>query len=328
MRERENVLHVLNHTGKCEWVPMELVCFDFDYCDQLIKERPQRGTTGASGYDWFGCHWTFDPQLNGFTPTPMPPIVSDITKWRDQVRFPDLDSLDWATLCQPTLQKLHRDEKLFLLVWPSGVWERFHALVGFEKAFMAFYDEPEAAAEFLSAIADYRIAVVDKVAKYLKVDIILNLDDYGGQNSPLMSLDMFRKHIKPHAKRVGQAIVKHGIRYAHHSCGKMDIFVEDIIDMGATLIHPFAPSNDAEMIQKKYGDKICIYGGLNSQMISLPGTTEEQLRAEVRRAIDKFAPHKNYIVGGTAGFIPGVERWMLVADETIKYGKNYWGRAR
>lgn len=78
---------------------------------------------------------------------------------------------------------------------------------------------------------------------------------------------------------------------------------------------------------QKYSDKVCILGGIDSQMvINYPGTTVEQMQAEVRRAIDTFAPYKNYIMS-VAGFIPNVERIKIIAAETHRYGMNYWNRS-
>ncbi len=315
MTERENALHIINHTGKQQWVPHFLTCCDMVLPTDVIAERPVFGT---SGYDWFGCHWTFDAATNGFVQTPSVPFpVSDVTKWREQVKFPDLEAIDWETRVAPSIAKLNRTEKLTKIMIESGVFERAHALLGFENAFIAIYDEPETFNELMDAIADFKVALMAKVAKYYKADIVMNMDDYATQTGLLMSPDMFRTHVKPFASRVGKAIIDNGMIYEHHSCGKVDALVGDIIDMGAKLLNPVMPRNDFDMLQEKYGKVLAFDGGLNNQMvIDYPGATEEDIQAEVRRAIDQYAPYRNHIVGA---YGCSFEREGLVMEETIKY---------
>lgn len=322
MTERENVLHILNHTGKQKWVPHFLACFDVVFPADVVAERP---VFGNSGYDWFGCHWIYDEETHGFVQTPDIPVpVSDITKWREQVKFPDLEAIDWENRVALSVAKLDRKGKLTKIMLESGVFERLHALVGFENAFIAMYEEPEAFHELMDAIADFRVKVINKIAKYYKPDVIMNMDDYATQTGLMMSPAMFREFIKPYAARVGKAILDNGIIYAHHSCGKVDALVGDIVEMGATMLNPVMPINDVDMLQREYGEKLVFEGGMDTQMvIDYPGATEEQIRAEVRRAIDKFAPFGNYIAAAQSC---SFEREGIVLDETMKYGKDYYTR--
>ena len=123
MTQRENVLKMLNHEPGLEWIPMGFECFDIVLPTDVIRERPtpQEG----DGADWFGCEWIFDPITIGFTPKPGHIVCPDITKWREYVRFPDLDAVDWEK-SRETTGKWDRENKLSYMMWESGCWERLH----------------------------------------------------------------------------------------------------------------------------------------------------------------------------------------------------------
>lgn len=322
MTERENALRIINRTGDPEWVPWVFDCYDVIVPSDCIRERPP--FSEGNGYDWHGCYWVFDPLTLGYTPVPGREPVKDITKWREQVKFPDLDVIDWAP-AKAAADNLDRENKLSYMLWESGPWERLHALIGFENALVSLYTEPEAVLELMEAITQFKLRVVEKIAEYYKPDIVAVFDDLGHQNAAFMSNDMFKKFIQPFDKRVGDALTAKGIIYCHHSCGKIDPLMGDIIDMGPKMILGlFAPYNDAEMVAEKYSDRIVIDGGLNNQMIWDDRATDEQLIADVRRCIDTHAPHKNLIVN--TGIMTDPHRIELIGNEVRTYGKDYWKR--
>ena len=68
------------------------------------------------GDDWFGCHWIFDEKIFGFAQDPKVPVpCTDITKWKEQVKFPDLDAIDWEGLCAPIVASYDPDRMTQLM---------------------------------------------------------------------------------------------------------------------------------------------------------------------------------------------------------------------
>lgn len=322
MTERENALRVINHTGTAEWIPYSGDCYDIINPASVVRERPAPGT--GSGYDWFGCWWEFDPELMGYSPIPGKHPVTDITLWREQVHFPNLEEINWEN-AKNDIAHLNREEKCSLFFWESGPWERVHALVGFEEALVALYEEPEAVLELIEAITDYKLKCLEYIAEYYKPDMILNLDDAGHQQGAFMSTDMYREFILPSEVRIGNAVREYGIIYAQHSCGKIDTFFGDILESKpATFAGLFAPYNDIIAVEEKYADLFVVDGGLNNQLLLTADTTDEEIIQEIRRCIDTIAPYKNLIVN--PGYVPDKHREQLIRDEVRSYGKNYWKR--
>lgn len=59
-------------------------------CNEL-----ERYTGMEDGYDSFGVHWVFVPE--DFAPMTVSGeyVLEDIADWKEVVKFPDLDSIDW-----------------------------------------------------------------------------------------------------------------------------------------------------------------------------------------------------------------------------------------
>ena len=308
MTERENALHYIKHDGKAEWIPGFLDCIEMIFPYEVVRERPTREE--GSGYDYFGCWWEFDPVIGGSSPLPGKHPCKDVTKWREQVTFPDPEKLDWSK-AKKQAEGFDRENKLSMIFWESGPWDRFHALCGFEESLVALYEEPEAVHELMQAITDFKIAMVAKIKEYYNPDIICVLDDFGHQKGPFMSNELFREMIKPYDTALGKAITDAGILYCHHSCGCITPLMQDIYEMGPQMILGlFAPYNDQEKVVKEFGDKLIFIGPVNSQLITIPETSTEEIIEETIRCLDVFGPSHS-IIFDAGTFVPEKLQPML-----------------
>ena len=317
--ERENALRMLRHTNDAEWVPVVSECFD-NLIPSAVFERPK---IGHDGEDWFGCRWVFDPQTVGFAQDPRRPVpCSDITKWREQVTFPDLESYDWAASAERDLQNVDKEHRLLRMILESGPWERLHALIGFEEAFLAMYDEPEAFLELMQALTDHRIRLMRKLKEHYEPDIIFSMEDLGSRNASLMSPQMYREFIKPCQTPMIDGCHRLAMYSEAHSCGKMDNLAGDLVEIGADILNPVQNFNDQAFLARTYGGKVAFDGG-HDLCVNLPETTEEEIRAEVRRAIDIFAPTRSYFYTNSSVI---KKNQAIMTDEAKKYGFHYWTR--
>jgi hypothetical protein len=87
---RENLLRLFAGE-KPSWMPVWLTDSQVMWPDLYAEHAPLEGT----GYDWWGQHWTYVPGINGQMPTPGYRVLTDIAKWREQVKPPNLDGMPW-----------------------------------------------------------------------------------------------------------------------------------------------------------------------------------------------------------------------------------------
>ncbi|MGN0356912.1 MAG: uroporphyrinogen decarboxylase family protein [Blautia sp.] len=292
---RENYLAVLNHEP-ADYVP--------DVMQDAVllggtMETFENGPIGG-GYDDFGLNWICTESANGqAVPDPSCHPVPDILEWKDYLKFPDLDKYDWEGMAAAQLANADRDQKVVIYGTWNSVFLRFSHMLGFEDALCAMYEEPEACFDMMNAIADYKCRLIDYIYKYFKPDIITHFDDVCTENGPFMSPAAYRSMIKPLHKKINDAIRSYGILPSIHCCGKCEELVPDFIDEGAVSWESAQPTNDIVRIQKEYGDRITVVGGYDTN--GAPGrlgVTDEEIKAEVTRMMDTYAPNGSFISMG------------------------------
>lgn len=337
MTKRENALAALR--GQ---MPESVPCF-FDACQvvpcSLMMEAPPMGQ--GAGYDGFGVHQTPTESANGmFTPTAGMEVLSldDIEDWEYIVKFPDYDQFtdaDWkaAAAADASRMNLQPDKYVQDIFCTKGIFERLHLLMGFEDALCALMMEPDIVYDIVGAIADHKIRFIERVSKYYKIDYFTMMDDYAHKDGLFFNIDIFREIFKPHLKRVVDACHAHGMTYKQHCCGKMESLLDDFLELGITAFDPVQPLNDIPAMKQKTMGKAGIMGGLDVQNIvdcMDMGVTEADIRAEVCRCIDQYAPGGGYIVYGASLYTHIKENRMpggnlhIVMDECEKYGANFY----
>lgn len=333
MTKRENALIALKG-GKPDFVP----CF-YSAC-QIIPastalEMPPMGA--GAGYDGYGVHQTPTESTGGmFTPTPTCPPVLDLDRiedWKKILRMPDYSQVDFKTISDKEREIFHLNKDLFVqdLFCANGIFERLHFLMGFENAMIAIIEEPEIVSDIISAIADKKIEYIYKAAEYYKPDYFTYLDDYSHINGLFISKETFRTLFKPHYQRIINACNETEMTFKTHCCGKMEDLLDDFLEMGVTAFDPVQCCNNIPAMKAKTLGKAGIMGGLDVQsIIDIAGTSEAQIRAEVRRCIDTYAPDGGYMIYGASLHMYNPASYApegplgIVIDECDKYGEHYY----
>lgn len=289
MTKREQLLEVYRHKN-IGYVPCFFTDFDFSK-PAAINERPEQG-----GLDWFGVEWEFVPAALAPMVKPGTQRLTDITKWREELVFPDLDAVDWAAAAAEETAKWDRENKISYLMLINGIFERTHALMGFEDAMCAMYEEPEEYQALVEAITEYKLKVIDIIGTYYKPDVLCFHDDFGTNDSLMMSVEMWRKFFKEPLRRVIRRAHEHGIIYEHHSCGYIAPIFDELVELGIDAIDPLQPSNPVRELKDRYQDRVTFVGGFDTQnTFDKVGATEEEMRAEVARVYASLAPGGSYV---------------------------------
>lgn len=320
LTERENALRVILRNGEPEWVPVLDDCVEVIFPSVMAEYPP----FGISGEDWFGVHWKWDAESFSHGPDArVPALVEDITEWREIVKLPDLDAIDWKAAAERDLAGRDRENKLIRLFCQIGPFERMNFMLGMENAFVSMYEEPEEYKALIEAVTDHKVKLMEKLIEAYQPDEIFFHDDLGSENGPMISLDMYREFIKPCHKRIAEAIRSRGVIYTHHSCGHMEVFIEDLIDNGAQMLNPIQSMNNWEMIAEKYSDRVSFNVGAEGRANYID-STEEELREGCRKVIDIFAPHKNLLVNCYISNMACQDKAQYVVGEAREYGSIFY----
>ncbi len=184
----------------------------------------------------------------------------------------------------------------------AGIFEMSQRLRGMENALMDTALYPEFTDALAGRLADAKIAFWEMALQQLGdvVDIVLEADDYGTQESQLISPDQFRHLYKPHLKRTFGAI-KSGApnaRILFHSCGNVRPIIPDLIEIGVDILNPVhvaATGMEPVQLKRDFGNDICFWGGGVDTQGVLPKGTPAQVADDVRRNLDALAPGGGYV---------------------------------
>ena len=289
MTKKENFLACIRHQNP-EWVPYGSECVIT--LRSPVEERP----SSRSKPDAFGVPWSYDPSAEGGTyPTPGRHPVLEPENWESAVVFPALDGIDWDVPARES-RSIDRDEHIVQGFVEMGIFERSYLLLGMENALMAFMTQKSAMIALAAAIADFKIDVIDRLDEAIDMDILWYGDDWGTQSNVFLPPDVWREIVRPQTQRIYDAAKKRGILVNQHSCGNVEPLIPDMVEMGADMWNPCQPVNDLAAIKRKYGSRLVLWGGIDSQFVlGRPGVTAEEVDEEVRLRIQTLATGGGYI---------------------------------
>ena len=316
MTAKENLLRAIRHDEPL-WVPngMESVVM----IDAPVVERPS-----VAERDAFGVEWAMEEGAEGGTyPSLGKHPVTDISRWREQVSVPDLDAIDWTGVSRDA--EVDREISLVSGFVEMGLFERSYLLLGMEGALVAYLTRTVEMENLVSAIADYKIELIERFDDAINMDILWYGDDWGTQSNLFLPPEIWRAVIKPHTRRIYECLEARNIIINQHSCGKIEEIFGDMVAMGADMWNPCQPCNDLAALKRSHSGKIAFCGGIDSQFVlAKPGVTTDEVRAEVRLRIDEMASGGGYIAGPSHGVPYRQELIDAMNDEIGTYGRSVY----
>lgn len=286
----ENFLQVLRG-NKPAWIPVECPV-DPRYGDGAYQFVCYQGALPPhqGGYDLWGTHWTqvVQEELPYIDAVPLEKL-EDIL----DLHFPELnDDHIWEDVRQIILSV--KPEQAVVARQVSSLWERLYFLYGFENSLLALVVNPDLVGKALDLILDWQIKVAE-IFISLGVDAVRVSDDYGTQESLLMSPDLWRQLIYPRLKSLIEVYRKANLPVALHSCGNLSLIMDDLVDLDIAAFNIQTNANPIMKYKEKYGDSFRLWGGISTHDELMWGT-EDQIAKTVQEAIRKFGSDGNLIL--------------------------------
>lgn len=152
--------------------------------------------------------------------------------------------------------------------------------------------------------------------------IFLEGGDIAHSGGPMINPKHFNQYVLPCYQEVADAIHEWGGKYILHTDGDvtdlMDFVIESRFD-GLQCLEP--PLVDPFLIKKKYGDKLCLSGNIDTRHILVKASKGEVAKA-VKTAIKAMGKGGGFMLS-PANFHPeiSVERLKWMIETTKEYGK-------
>ncbi|MDC7287791.1 hypothetical protein NXH76_08265 [Blautia schinkii] len=311
---RENMKLLLEHKVP-KYLPMSGDTYPIT--PDIICERSYDNLTGP---DWFGCLWTFEPGIGATMVKPGDEMIDTIEGWRNTVKFPDLDALDWAE-CAQGIAKYYDDNRMSDWWLQVGLFERLHSLMGMENALMALLEDEDEVAEFFDALTEHKVKIIKKLTSHFRVEMICYHDDWGYNKDGFIPPKTFERLIAPNLKKVVKAAHEGGAYFNLHSDGRIERYIPYVIEAGVDMWNPAQTVNNLATIKREYGDRLVLNGGMDEKWLNNPQADEDKLRAYVQEKVD--------LLGTGGGFFASPATFTgrnkaIMTDELRKYGRHFY----
>lgn len=156
-------------------------------------------------------------------------------------------------------------------------------------------------------LADRRMAIQLEVTRRIlqeaqgRVDFLWLGEDLGTQIAPLISLQTFRKHIRPRYQPFCDLAAAYDIRVMMHTCGSSSWAYEDFIEMGihaVDTLQPEAQDMSPEYLKQTFGGRLAFHGCISTAGPLANGSVEDVV-ADVRHTLDVMMPGGGYCLAPT-----------------------------
>ena len=236
------------YDGPCEFAP------DYNLPERATYRSPFGIARHGYGYGQPLRHPLKDSSLKEVTEYPWPDsswmtarcIRKDAAKWKDE--FAVLGG-DW-----------------------SPFWHDAIDLMGMENLMIKMYDEPETVEALFRHIVDYYYCVSEMIFEECSdvIDIFFMGNDFGSQNGPLIGVNLYKRFIDPHIKRLADLGHRYELKVMLHCCGGFETLIPIMIDSGIDglqALQPDALGMEPQKLKNKYGKNIVFNGCIDSRHI-------------------------------------------------------------
>jgi len=306
-----------------EWsdVIQQIVIPSEDILDELRVDT--RGLFPLTSHNWDvysklvdrGDYWEYHDEWsfvqhfpkNGYwfslVKSPMENVAFDQDQIVEDFSWPDAGNQQrFAGLREKAMQFRDQDKIVMTKGLCAGLFEMHQRVRGMENAMIDHMLYPENSDQLAGKLADLKMEFWDKALAELGdvVDIVGEGDDYGTQESQLISPDQFRTNYKPHFARLLKFMKEKapGVKIIFHSCGNVRPIIPDFIEMGVDILNPVhvnATGMEPYQLKADFGDSIVFWGGgVDTQKVLPSGSTREVID-DVKKNIEALAPGGGFV---------------------------------
>ena len=152
----------------------------------------------------------------------------------------------------------------FMLMWD---------LRGFENFMVDMITEEPKLSELMGIIINYNKYCVVKVLE-MGSNFLGLAEDLGMQNSFPISKELWDKYVKPGYEATMGEAKKRGIPVFFHSDGYIIPIIDDLIELGVTLLNPQSGANGVRNLREKTLRKLALCLDLNRQILPYASNSE------------------------------------------------------
>jgi hypothetical protein len=244
--------------------------------------------------DEWGCLWVRTEEVN-----------MGQVKGHPLLDWERADSYDWPNPDNPSLYAGMEDRfvgaggKYVLTGIFMLLFERMHALHGFQNTLEDLYLNRSSMDELADRIVQFDLGIMANIARRFPGQIhgFSFTDDWGSQQATFIRPALWDEFFRPRYRQLFDAAHAAGWHVWMHSCGRINDLLEGLIDIGLDVINLQQPrALGIEEIGRRFAGKVC-FESLCDIQHTLPMLDEEAVRGEAGLLLEHWAtPNGGFIL--------------------------------
>ena len=172
---------------------------------------------------------------------------------------------------------------------------------------------------FLDAIMEIHIGTLRKICEAVGdvVEVLRFGDDLGTDSGPFMAPETYRKLFKPREKQLCEYVHRNSSMHTFlHSCGGISEFIPDLIEAGYEIVNPVqtnARGMEPSRLKRDFGKDITFWGGGVDTRTVLNKGSPQQVKDQVKKRLEVFAPGGGYVFNTVHNILPDVPPQNIIA---------------
>jgi uroporphyrinogen decarboxylase len=183
---------------------------------------------------------------------------------------------------------------LGIFYYPIGFFGSLRFLIGEDRLYTMYYDNPGLIKDILHHLCDLWIQMGEELLSKVKIDIAVFWEDMSSKNGPLISPGTFREFMSPNYTRLVDFFRSKGIKnFMVDTDGNVEVIIPLFLETGVNGMFPFEQQagNDLIEIRKKYPELI------------MAGGFDKNTLFKNKEDIDKELEKMEYLIK-QGGYIP------------------------
>jgi uroporphyrinogen decarboxylase len=291
MDRRERVKRTV-HFNNPDRVPILFFNRDLDQSDVVLIDVVQHfGGEGRDRSEW-GFEWERKDGTMGQPKTEL------IKNWADMDTLVAPDPHDSARFSGVADTMAQFGSRYYAASLSLSGFTVLCALRGFAATLEDLYLDREN----LEKLADVVFGFEEEIIRQLPAqgfDAVSFFDDWGTQDSLIVSPAVWRSFFAPRYKRQFELAHSLGLDVYFHCCGQIGAIIPDFISLGVDILNISQPNLfDIEQLGERYRGKVCFLCPVSYQTTAISGTREDIFR-EAQRLIRSLGSR----AGGFIGYV-------------------------
>jgi len=289
-----------DYVGLCDALGVDFIAVNAPYCGP--KRHGDDPARGVVANEWGIRQRWIEHETGGywdFCDFPLQEASeADVAAWP----LPSPDDYAYAHIGE--LCQRYRDKALY--VGNPGIADVINAngmLRGMEQTLIDLITDEPAGLLLARRRVEIQLQVLERMieAAQGQIAFLWMGEDLGTQIAPIVSLELYRRNIRPLHERIIALAKTYNLPVMIHSCGSSSWAFEDFIEMGIAAVdtlQPEATHMAPAYLKKTFGRRLAFHGCISTAGPVATGSVAEVV-ADCRRTLDIMMPGGGYCFAPT-----------------------------